>query len=57
MKDCRQDTYASGDAGSLAQRERLRGSSALLHGRALVMSENVAKLIAILATFSRTGHN
>jgi hypothetical protein len=29
----------------------------LLRQGAFVMSENVAKLIAILATFSRTGHN
>ena len=61
MKDCRRDPYAvhlaqavrtdeaSGDARALAQQERLP--------ELVSVSENVAKLIAILATFSRTGHN
>ena len=47
--------------GALARQERRPGSSPLFRQGAFVMSdamsENVAKLIAILATFSRTGHN
>ena len=50
----------SGDVGALAQ-QRLPGSEPSASQGAFVMSdvmsENVAKLIAILATFSRTGHN
>jgi hypothetical protein len=44
-----------GDFSALAGQERLPGSRPLLRQGALVASENVAKLIAILPTFSRTG--
>jgi hypothetical protein len=47
---------AFGDVSALAGQERLPGSSPLLC-RGFCHSENVAKLIAILATFSWTGHN
>ena len=47
--------------GALARQERRPGSSPLFRQGAFVMSdamsENVDELIAILATFSRTGHN
>jgi hypothetical protein len=49
MKDCRRDPCAPGDASC--------GSPPNNAFAVLVVSENVAKLIAILATFSRTGHN
>jgi hypothetical protein len=48
MKDCRRDRYAG-------RRPRWWPNKNAFP--ALVVSENVAKLIAILATFSRTGHN